>query len=259
MRRASYLLLCAAIVALVAGLWPLANRLYGEYQRDTQARERANALAQEVSAQKAYLLANRQSVLDELKSLQASARHADVMKLAARYRLADDAELHALFVRSAEQVSTQQLLARMEQLVAKNCTGIQATQTVATALSTLFPDVKQASSAGWASERLDAMTLLPQIRDRLKDWAKPPTVAAQFQDNLTKVRAAHTPRLQPPVYQALLTGSDPSALICVWRVKGTWPASGQPDAAMKPFEMVIWYAPSATERTLEHDVLSFKI
>ena len=259
MRRASYLLFCAAIVALVAGLWPLAGRLYGEYQRDAQLRERASALAQELAAQKAHLLGNKQSVLNELKSLQASGRHADVMKVAARYRLADDADLHALFVRSAEQVSTQQLFARMEQLVAKSCTGIQAMQTASTVLSTLFPEVKQASSAGWASERLDAMTLLPQIRDRLKAWAMPPVAVAKSPDKLAMVRAAHMPRLQAPIYQSLLTASDPGALMCAWRVKGAWPASEQPGAAMKPFDMVIWYAPSATERTLEHDVLSLKI
>ena len=259
MRRASYLLHCAAIVALAAGLWPLANRLYADYQRDTQAREGAHALAQEVSAQKAYLLANRQSVLDELKSLQASARHADVMKLAARYRLANDAELQAIFVRSAEQVSTQQLLDRMKQLVAKSCTGIQAMRTASTVLSTLFPEIKQASSQGWSSERVDPMSLLSQIRDRLMDWAKPSTTDAMATDNLTKARNAHTPRLLQPIYQSILSASDPSALICAWRIKGTWPANEQPDAAMKSFDIVIWYAPSATERTLEHDVLSLKI
>lgn len=259
MRRSTYLLFPSAVIVLAVGLWPFANRLYGEYQRDAQVRERASLVAQERAAQKANLLTNKQSVLDEAKSLQASGRHADVMKLAARYRLADDADLHAIFVRSAEQVSTQQLLDRMEQLVAKSCTGIQAMQTASTVLSTLFPEVTQASSAGWTSERVDPKSLLPQIRDRLKDWAKPPATDAKSMDNLAKAQSAHTPRLLQPIYQSLLTASDPSALICAWRIKGSWPANERPQAAVKPFDILIWYAPSATERTLEHDVLSLKI
>lgn len=260
MRRSSYLLICAAFVALAAGLWPWASRLYDEHRRGTQVRDRAAALAQEVAAQKTELAANKPRLLSEIKALQANGQHTDVMKMAARYRLAEDADLHAVFVRSAEYVSFQQLTARMEQLVAKGCTGIQAMQTAVVALTILYPEIKQASSEGWQSERLDIAPRLGQIRGRLAEWSKPPPASTtKPTDPLGILRAAHTPRLLPQIYQTLLTASDPSSLLCAWRVKGVLADASQSAPVRRPFDMVIWFAPSANERTLEHDFLSLSL
>ena len=260
MRRSGYLLICAALVALAAGLWPWASRLYDERQRETQVRDRAATLAQEVAAQKNELAANKPRLLSEIKALQANGQHADVMKMAARYRLAEDADMHAVFVRSAENVSFQQLTARMEQLVAKSCTGIQALQTAGTALSILYPEIKQASSEGWQSERLDIAPRLGQIRGRLVQWSKPPAASTtKPTDPLGILRAAHTPRLLPQIQHTLLTSNDPSSLVCAWRVKGTLVDASQSTPVKRPFDMVIWFAPSANERMLEHDFLSLSL
>lgn len=260
MRRSAYLLICAAFVALAAGLWPWATRLYDEHQREAQVRDRASALAREVAAQKAEVAANKPRLLDEIKALQANGQHIDVMKMAARYRLAEDADMHAVYVRSAEYVSFQQLTARMEQLVAKSCTGIQAMQTAGVALTILYPDVKQASSEGWQTERLDIAPHLVQIRERLVEWSKAPAASpTKPTDPLAILRAAHTPRLLPQIQQTLLTAPDPSSLMCAWRVKGALVDAAQSKSVRRPFDMVIWFAPSANERTLEHDVLSLSL
>jgi hypothetical protein len=260
MPKTSYLLISAALVAIAAGAWPTATRLYAEHQRETQARSREAALAQEIAKQKSDIAANKPAMINELTALQQSGQHAEVMRFAARYRLANDPDIHAIFVRSAEYVSSQQLIGRMEQLVAKSCNGIQAIQTASASLSSLFPEVKTASSDGWLTERLDATALLPQIRARIKEWQRPPDASTkQSVDALAVLRREHSPRLLPQVQQSLLTATDASALLCAWRVEGAWPVSAAPDAVKKKFQMVVWYAPSATERTLEHDVLSLKI
>jgi len=257
MTKTSYLLICGALVVIAAGAWPSAMRLYSEHQRETQARSREAALAQETASQKTYVAGNKQTLVNELTALQNSGRHAEVMRRAAGYRLANDPDIHAIFVRSAERVSAQQLISRMEQLIAKGCNGIQAIQTASASLSSLFPEVKTASSEGWGTQRLDTSAMLPQIRARIKDWQRLPLASGkQGVDALATLRREHAPRLSPQVQQSLLTAADPSALMCAWRVDGVWPESAAPNAAKKKFQMVIWYAPSATERTLEHDVLS---
>lgn len=268
MFRTRSLLICAALVAIAAGLWPVAGRLYDERQRAQQIKSREAAVAQEIAATKLELAANKSRVLSEMKALQANGQHLDVMKLAGRYRLADDADLHAVYVASAAQVSAQQLIARMSQLVAANCTGIQAIQTAGTVLSALYPDVKQVSTAAWVAERVDALSVLAKIRGRIQDWINPASASIGklgelTRDKLSAARGMHTPRLLPSIAQSVMTAPDPSALLCVWRVQGDWPNAGgaSADAANTKgrFEMLIWYAPSATERTLEHDVLSLKI
>ena len=260
MPKTSYLLICAALIAIAAGAWPTATRLYAEHQREAQVRAREAAITQETETQQRYVADHKPALLSELAALQQAGKHADVMRLAARYRLANDPDVHAIFVRSAEYISSQQLISRMEQLVAKSCTGIQAMQTASASLSKLFPKVTAASTDGWSTQRLDAGALFPQIRERIKAWQRPPDAFSKLNvDALTVLRREHAPRLSPQVQQALLTATGASALTCAWRVDGAWPASAASDAAMKKFQMVVWYAPSATERTLEHDVLSLKM
>jgi hypothetical protein len=258
MRLSHFALICAGLAALVAGGWPVASRYYESYQRDAKDRERTESLARQTAEVKAELAAKKNEVMRELGEYMAAGKYADALKLAAKYRLAGDADVQAIIGRAGAVLSGQQLVSRMEQLVAKSCTGIQATATATKVLTSAFPEVKEASTADWVSERLDVAALLPDVRARLRELAesanksKTPTQI----NTLDRVRGSHSMRLQPTIYQNIAGAQDPSALLCAWRIKGKWPEAAA-NAKLKPFDMVIWYAPSSNERTLEHDILRF--
>ncbi len=258
MRLSHFALICAGVAALIAGGWPTAVRYYESQQRSAKDREREASLAQQTAEVKAELAAKKTDVMRELGVLMATEKYADALKLAAKYRLAGDADVQAIIGKAGSALSALQLISRMEPLIAKNCTGVQAIATAAKAVSLAFPEVKEATTAEWTPARLDVATLLPYIRARLQQFANTtskPTNLAQA-PTIERLRGTHAVRLQPTIYQTIMNAQDPSALLCAWRVKGNLP-----DAAKKskPFEMVIWYAPSPTERTLEHDILKFEM
>ena len=255
-------LIFAAIVALAAGLGPTAlrwwdNRQQYETGRAAQAAQAAQtAKVDELTReQSATVRANKTEILKLLTQQQAAGQHELVMQTAAKYRLAKDADIHNLYRISAEEVSNAQLLTRFRDLVVSQCTGIQAQQTASAIMRSALSGDAQISTSQWQYERLDDAQAAPLIRARVSELLS--ATSSTSSENaaptpLMRARAAHTPRLHPLVAFTLLNAAEGSALSCAWRVRGA--STG----AAPTFDLTLWYAPSSSERSLEHDVLALK-
>jgi len=260
MRRTSILFACLAVVVLAAGLVPAGSRWYAERQRETALERQRRAVLAQAQAQQSELATNKPQLLDELGALQAAGEHEKVLALAARYRLADDKEVQAFYARSAADVNLKQALARMAELAQTRCTERNAVDSARSAFAQAFTAAPSISSGDWSAARLDTAAFVEPIRTRVRALigSKDKSMAheqARPDSMLDALRGDHAPRLHPAVLHQLLQDTQAQPALCVWRVSGTWVAAG---SAAKPFEMTLWLAPSATERTLTHDVLSLQ-
>ena len=259
-------LIAAAAVALAAGLIPFA-------QRSWDARKSAQALlsAQRVHAtqvaevealsrtQLEFVSAHKAEILAGLSQQQSAGQHGAVLLEASKYRLANDPDIQNLYRISANEVSNAQLFQRFRDVLLSQCTGIQAQQTAAATMSVVLGSDARTSTSQWQYERLESELVLASIRKRLVELmhATPDGRApAGASKGLMQARASHSLRLHPLVAGKLLDAANPAeaaALVCAWRVRGS-----RADAT-QAFDLTLWYAPSATERTLEYDVLALKL
>ncbi len=254
-------LILAAVVALAAGLGPTAlrwweNREQYEAGRAAQAAQAAQtAKVDELTReQRAAVSANKTGILKLLTQQQSAGQHELVMQTAAKYRLANDADIQNLYRVSAETVSNGQLLTRFRDLVKSQCTGIQAQQTASAIIRSALSGDAQISTNQWQYERLDDSQIAPLIQARVRELLS--ATSSNVSSNaaptpLMRARAAHTPRLHPLVAFTLINGTEGPALSCAWRVRSA--------GASPSFDLTLWYAPSSSERSLEHDVLALEL
>ena len=267
MRRSTMLLLCASALALFAGLAPVAARWYQGYAEQARAETRQAELQKQLQAQTTELQARKPEILAELAQLQSAGEHDKVVALASRYRLADDTEVRALHARSAQALSLRQTQDRMATLAAGFCTESSVRQMAETLFAQAYPAAPKVSAQDWQVQRLGVSAFEEPMRRRVREWgsAKPaehghahgptghqgPTVSA-----LEALRGDHAPRVNPAVVFSIMQGLRVEVLVCVWRIKGHAAVNPDGTALPKPFEMVVWMAPSGTERGMERDVLS---
>lgn len=235
----------------------MGSRWLDETRSRRASEQQSKAVADETAAQRGALAKDKPEVLRKLADMQAAGDHEGAIKLASRYRLAADAEIQAAYTRSVGKLSDTQTLARMSDLLTRGCVGIQAIAAARTMIDRARLAGEAVPTDSWRSERLDASEHFGAIRARLVELAEQKPIPAQ-NALLARLRGDHAPRLQPRVMYAVLSNEpDASKYLCVWRVTGNLPSSDTSGGRTiaRPFEMVVWFGPSATERTLEHDLL----
>lgn len=251
-------LVFAAVIVFAAGLGPSLLRWWDNRQEFEAGRAKQEAQAAKVDAltveQRAAVSANKTEILKLLTQQQAAGQHELVMQTAAKYRLANDADIQNLYRVSAETVSNGQLLTRFRDLIKSQCTGIQAQQTASAIIRSVLSGGAQISTSQWQYERLDDSQIAPLIQARVRELMR--ATSNNISSNsaptpLMRARAYHTPRLHPLVAFTLINGTEGSALSCAWRVRSA--------GASPSFDLTLWYAPSSSERSLEHDVLALKL
>ncbi|TAG78308.1 MAG: hypothetical protein EAZ24_06815 [Burkholderiales bacterium] len=257
MRSLRISLVLLGLAAVCAAAWPFIQRQYAAHQQAAAERARSEALAAQTSQLKSEFAAERVAIMKRLNSLVESKQYAEALKLASKYRATNDPELTALINTAGTALSGEQLLSRMQQLVAKSCTGVQAKVTASRLLAAAYPDVKDASTQDWSVERIEIEGVLPAIRKRLADVSTDAVAGSTNARTLQLLRGKHTMRLHPLVRDSLLRAPDGAQLTCAWRVSGTWPSASGSGQRLDGFTMQLWFAPSLTERTLEHDVLDY--
>lgn len=265
MKRLSLFLASAAIVAIGFGLFAPASRWYQQRAHARDAQRQRDALGVETEAVRADLAQNKNDVLARMRALQSAGEHAQVMDLAARYRLADDKDVQSIYVRSAAAVSAQQTRQRIHDLAGSLCTSQEAASIAWQALAKGFGANSAPDASAWTLERLNSADYLTRVRERIRSFSTelqhdPEQAHAHAHDGgesfLDSLRGVHPPRLHPVVVQEVFDEPAELATVCVWRVIGKTPATvGVAQAGS--FQMVLWLAPSLTERTMEYDVLSF--
>lgn len=269
MRRSTLLLLCASAVALFAGLAPLATRWYQGYAEHARIEAQQADLQRQVQAQAAELQARKPEILAELTRLQSSGEHAMVITLAGRYRLADDAEVRAIHARSAQALNLRQTQDRMAALAAEHCTESSTRQMVESLFTEAYPGARMVSAQDWLLQKMVLSEFEEPIRSRVREWAsvKPSEHAHSHGHShghepkasaLDALRGDHAPRVSPAVIFSIMQGLRMEELACVWRVKGKVDLNHDGKSSPKPFDLVVWMAPSATERGMERDVLSVR-
>ena len=239
------ILVALGAIALSAALAPSALRAWQQH-REVQRLEAARAaLANETAAQKAALAERRDAVLAELRALQGAGKHDEVMRLASRYRLADDADIQSIFRLSAAAVSQRQTLERMRSLTATQCTADAAIATVK-ALDAV--PVPSDTSGTWSATALPLRDSLGAIRAQIRRNLDTPRREGEAEHT---PHGEHVPRLHPFVMQSLFDDQEAAVVpACVWRV------ARQASAPASAAEWTIWLAPSANERTLDFGVLA---
>ena len=265
MRRSTLLLLCASAVALFAGLAPLATRWYQGYAEHARIEAQQADLQRQVQVQAAELQARKPEILAELTRLQSSGEHAMVITLASRYRLADDAEVRALHTRSAQALSLRQTQDRMAALAAEHCTESSTRQMVESMFTEAYPDARIVSAQDWLLQKMVLSEFEEPIRSRVREWT---SVKSSEHDHLHShefkasaldaLRGDHAPRVSPAVVFSIMQRLRMEELACVWRIQGKVALNQGGKSLPKPFDLVIWMAPSATERGMERDVLSVR-
>ena len=269
MRRSTLLLLCASAIALFAGLAPLATRWYQGYAEHARIKAQQADLQRQVLEQAAELQARKPEILAELTRLQSSGEHAMVITLASRYRLADDAEVRALHTRSAQALSLRQTQDRMAALAAEHCTESSTRQMVESMFTEAYPDARMVSAQDWLLQKMVLSEFEEPIRSRVREWAsiKPSEHEHSHADShsheskasaLDALRGDHAPRVSPAVVFSIMQGLRMEELACVWRIKGKIALNHDGKSSPKPFDVLVWMAPSATERGMERDVLSVR-
>jgi hypothetical protein len=254
----SHLLIAAGLIALIAGLAPSANRWWQGHRQQQRIDDARNKLASEATAARQALATQRDAILAELRSLQAAGQHDAVIALAARYRLADDKDVHAIYQQSANAVSLRQTLERMRALTAAQCQTATAVAAVRQLVQDNHPALRPIDTANWTAAPLPAVASLPAIQQQVRGYLSAPKSEVHSHESSppTKPFTAgelhrdHSPRLQPAVVAQLLDDAAAAAYACVWRVSGS---AGSP---ARGFDVVIWLAPAANEKMLDYDVLS---
>ena len=243
------ILVALGAIALSAALAPSARRAWQQH-REVQRLEAARAaLANETAAQKAALAERRDVVLAELSALQGAGKHDEVMRLASRYRLADDADIQSIFRLSAAAVSQRQTLERMRALAATQCSADAAIVAVQ-ALDAAPAPAPSATAATWSATALPLRDSLGAIRAQIRRALDTPRHEGESEH---APHGEHAPRLHPFVIQSLLNEQETGVVpACVWRVARQASAT----APTPTNAWTIWLAPSANERTLDFGVLA---
>jgi len=250
--RSRWLVAGAAICVSLAAI-SFAQRWFSAGQADAARRAAGARVDVEVAAIRSELAADKLGIIARVRELQSKGDDLGAMRLASRYRLAEDADIQAAYSESVRRVSDQQAIARSADLVAKGCIGIQAIAVARTSIAQAKLTAGDVVTTDWRVERVDIASHLANIRDRLRQMAAAPVLSGT--DVLSRLRGDHLPRYQAAAVVAIMTEPDPSRLLCMWRVAGVVPPVADGKTPRK-FDMMIWFGPSATERTLEHDVLS---
>ncbi len=266
MRRTPFLLACASAIALAAGLAPMASRWYHEHAQRARAEAQQAQVHQEAEAQKAELQARRPEILAELTRLQAAGAHDKALALASRFRLANDLEVRAISARSAQELSLRQTLDRMAVLATEHCTEPSARRMAETVFAEAYPEAGAQPAQAWTLQQLALPEFVEPIRTRIREWASIQHSESDAHGHshtheaaespLEALRGDHAPRISPAVGFAIMQGRQADGLACVWRVKGEAAIHEGDQNMHKPFEMLMWMAPSATERGMERDILS---
>lgn len=261
--RRSTLLFSAAAVALLVGGWPSLARVYQHYSQRSEQNAQHQRLALESAQLKAELQANKPALLAELRQLQAEGLHQEVLAKASRYRLADDPDVRALHSRSAQELSLQQTLSKLARLATEHCNDTEVRRHLQEVMATVQPPGTPSTSSTWTVRRVPADAFIAPIQSQLRAAAaaasstheaehehdSPPTSVAEL------FHTDHDAHLHPALAFALMQDHAVDKQICVWNVEGEATLGALTQNRVKPFELTVWMAASATERSMEYNVL----
>jgi hypothetical protein len=263
-----------AVALLVTGL-------AGPIERAWQAREarRAGTMqAQRIAEERAEIAAdfnaNRASILSELRQQIDAGQYSAAMTAAGRYVPVNDPELMQLYRKAAAIESARKRRTLYRDLVDRDCTETQARfqsfqilhsqrhepPPRADALPPVsigqlgrahrIPDMPLSSV-----DRITRIAGMPARAAVIARMREPPPSERSLAANadwITQMRAIYRARpLQDFVSALADPGSD--ALICVWRVEGTWRA-GSRDVR---FALDLWLAPAPDGKKLEADPVGY--
>ena len=259
--RRSTLLFSAAAIALVIGGWPALSRVYHSYVQRQEQAARQQQLSQETAQLKAELQTSKPALLAELQQLQAAGMHQEVLAKASRYRLTNDPDIGAIYRRSAQELSLQQTLAKLERLAAEHCNEADVRRHLQETMSKVQSAGTASNSSTWRIRRLDTDAFIAPIQSHLRATAARSKETEEHEhdshiDSVDELFGVdHPARLSPALAYALMQGKPVAPQICVWSVQGEAALGALTQNAAKPFELTIWMAASATERGMEYNVL----
>ena len=259
--RRSTLLFSAAAIALVIGGWPALSRVYHSYVQRHEQAARQQQLSQETAQLKAELQTSKPALLAELQQLQTAGLHQEVLAKASRYRLTDDPDIGAIYRQSAQELSLQQTLAKLERLAAEHCNEADVRRHLQETMSKVQSAGTASNSSTWTIRRLDTDAFIAPIQSHLRATAARSKETEEHEhdshiDSVDELFGVdHPARLSPALAYALMQGKPVAPQICVWSVQGEAALGALTQNAAKPFELTIWMAASATERGMEYNVL----
>ena len=259
--RRSTLLFSAAAIALVIGGWPALSRVYHSYVQRHEQAARQQQLTQETAQLKAELQTSKPALLAELQQLQTAGLHQEVLAKASRYRLTDDPDIGAIYRQSAQELSLQQTLAKLERLAAEHCNEADVRRHLQETMSKVQSAGTASNSSTWTIRRLDTDAFIAPIQSHLRATAARSKETEEHEhdshiDSVDELFGVdHPARLSPALAYALMQGKPVAPQICVWSVQGEAALGALTQNAAKPFELTIWMAASATERGMEYNVL----
>ena len=166
--RRSTLLFSAAAIALVIGGWPALSRVYHSYVQRQEQAARQQQLSQETAQLKAELQTSKPALLAELQQLQAAGMHQEVLAKASRYRLTNDPDIGAIYRRSAQELSLQQTLAKLERLAAEHCNEADVRRHLQETMSKVQSAGTASNSSTWRIRRLDTDAFIAPIQSHLR-------------------------------------------------------------------------------------------
>ena len=261
--RRSTLLFSAAAIALVIGGWPALSRVYHSYVQRHEQAARQQQLSQETAQLKAELQTSKPALLAELQQLQTAGLHQEVLAKASRYRLTNDPDIGAIYRQSAQELSLQQTLAKLERLAAEHCNEADVRRDLQEVMAQVQAPGTPSNSSTWTIRRLDTDAFIAPIQSHLRATAARSKETEEHEhehdshiDSVEELFGVdHPARLSPAVAYALMQGKPVAPQICVWSVQGEAALGALTQNAAKPFELTIWMAASATERGMEYNVL----
>ena len=259
--RRSTPLFSAAAIALVIGGWPALSRVYHSYVQRHEQAARQQQLSQETAQLKAELQTSKPALLAELQQLQTAGLHQEVLAKASRYRLTNDPDIGAIYRQSAQELSLQQTLAKLERLAAEHCNEADVRRHLQETMSKVQSAGTASNSSTWRIRRLDTDAFIAPIQSHLRAAAARSKETEEHEhdshiDSVDELFGVdHPARLSPALAYALMQGKPVGPQICVWSVQGEAALGALTQNAAKPFELTIWMAASATERSMEYNVL----
>jgi hypothetical protein len=246
---------------MAAGLAPSASRWWQGHEQQQRVQQARDKLATEAAAQKEALANDRGTVIADLRMFQATGQHEKVIGLAARYRLADDKDVQAIYQQSANALSHRQTVERMRALAAAQCRPVVAIERVKQLVLENSPTFVDINTENWTATRLPTAGALGAIQQQVRTYLAGSALDRHAHDApqharrfvADELRRDHTPRLHPIVVAQLLDNATAEPFACVWRVNGNIDA---PATSRGGVDVVIWMAPAANEQTLDFDLLS---
>lgn len=264
--RRSTLLFSGALIALLVGSWPFLSRIYNYNIQRVEQDEQQQHLSVESARLKAELQAKKPALLAELKQLQADGLHQEVLAKTSRYWLANDPDIRALHRQSAQELSFQQTLSKLAGLAATYCNDTVVRHHLEQVMAAVQPQEAVSGSSTWTIQRLDTKAFIEPIQSQLRaaaamvrsDGAHEHAHASDAASAAELFGVDHPPRLHPALAYLLLQGKTVDHQVCVWRVHGQAALGALTHNVLKPFELVVWMAASASERNMEFNVLSIQ-